>query len=367
MLNHWLNFVESTILEYVRNLNAQQLGKQVIFHTPDFTPQLSNNCIALIGLDATEADAIRKSLYALGNHISPKKIYDLGNMRKTDAGFVAPLLNDIIQGDTTLLLLGNSTAHLKTCVSFFKSARKTINVSVIESHIELAKIEGKEKVWEQILTENNIFHCSVVGFQSHFHSEDVNDFFEKKNYELVRLGKTRQNLEDTEPILRDADIVSFHISALKFIEAPAQNALSPSGYTIEEACQLARYAGMSDKLQCFTLLGFDVNKIGTELTASGIAQILWYFIEGFVNRKKDYPISAAHNQLTQYVVDVAAFSDQVTFWRSNKSGRWWMEVPLKSRKKTERHKLIPCSYNDYLMACQDDLPDRLLSAYRRFI
>ena len=143
--------------------------------------------------------------------------------------------------------------------------------------------------------------------------------------------------------------------------------LSPSGFTIEEASQLARYAGMSDKLQCFSMLGFDAEKIGNELSAQGIAQILWYFIEGFILRKQDYPISAAHNQLTQYVVDVTAFSDQVTFWRSNKSGRWWMEVPLKSRKKTERHKLIPCSYNDYLMACQDDLPERLLSAYRRFI
>ncbi len=367
MLNHWLNFVDESIVEHVRNLNAQQLGKQIIFHTPDFTPQLSDNCIAIIGLDAPEADAIRLALYALGNNVLPKNVYDLGNMRKTDSGFVAPFLNDIIQGDTTLLLLGNNTAHLKTCVSFFKSARKTVNVSVIDSKVELPEESNKEKIWEQILIENNIFHCSVVGFQSHYHSEDINDFFEKKNYELLRLGKTRHNLEETEPILRDADIVSFHLSALKYVEAPAQKSLSPSGFTIEEACQLSRYAGMSDKLQCFALLGFDSEKQSADLTANGIAQILWYFIEGFVNRKKDYPISAAHNQLTQYVVDVTAFSDQVTFWRSNKSGRWWMEVPLKSRKKTERHKLIPCSYNDYLMACQDDLPERLLSAYRRFI
>jgi hypothetical protein len=28
--------------------------------------------------------------------------------------------------------------------------------------------------------------------------------------------------------------------------------------------------------------------------------------------------------------------------------------------------LIPCSYNDYLQACKDDLPDRLVLAYQRF-
>ena len=43
-----------------------------------------------------------------------------------------------------------------------------------------------------------------------------------------------------------------------------------------------------------------------------------------------------------------------------------MEVPIKTRKKHERHRLVPCSYNDYLQACNEDLPDRLINAYRRF-
>jgi len=29
--------------------------------------------------------------------------------------------------------------------------------------------------------------------------------------------------------------------------------------------------------------------------------------------------------------------------------------------------LIPCSYNDYKMASQDELPDRLVNAFKRFL
>ena len=56
----------------------------------------------------------------------------------------------------------------------------------------------------------------------------------------------------------------------------------------------------------------------------------------------------------------------LTFWKSEKTGRWWMQVPIKTKKKLDRHKLIPCSYLDYQMACREELAERLLNAFRRF-
>jgi hypothetical protein len=43
-------------------------------------------------------------------------------------------------------------------------------------------------------------------------------------------------------LLRDADLVSFDISAVKQSEAPASRFASPNGLAAEDACQLARYA-----------------------------------------------------------------------------------------------------------------------------
>jgi len=70
--------------------------------------------------------------------------------------------------------------------------------------------------------------------------------------------------------------------------------------------------------------------------------------------------------LTEYIVDFKSYSYQITFWNSIKSNRWWMQIPSKTDRKLRRHRLIPCSYEDYLKACEEELPERLLKAHRRF-
>jgi hypothetical protein len=39
---------------------------------------------------------------------------------------------------------------------------------------------------------------------------------------------------------------------------------------------------------------------------------------------------------------------------------------VKTKKKHHRHRLIPCSYNDYLLASKGELPDRISAAFGRF-
>jgi formiminoglutamase len=68
----------------------------------------------------------------------------------------------------------------------------------------------------------------------------------------------------------------------------------------------------------------------------------------------------------EYIVPLKQLDYQLTFWKSKRSGRWWLQVPVKTKKQHQRHRLIPCSYEDYQLAGQDQLPDRLLEAFRRF-
>jgi len=72
------------------------------------------------------------------------------------------------------------------------------------------------------------------------------------------------------------------------------------------------------------------------------------------------------NGLVEYIVEFKHVEAPITFWKSTKSGRWWMQVPVDTKKKHQRHRLIPCSYNDYQMATTDEFPDRLLNAFKRF-
>ena len=53
-----------------------------------------------------------------------------------------------------------------------------------------------------------------------------------------------------------------------------------------------------------------------------------------------------------------AFGDFDTeFLRSKITGRWWMQLP--------DGKFIPCSYRDYMLASQNELPERYLRAVER--
>jgi hypothetical protein len=55
------------------------------------------------------------------------------------------------------------------------------------------------------------------------------------------------------------------------------------------------------------------------------------------------------------------------FWKSNLTGRWWMELPYKNTKYTREQHLVPCTYNDYQMACNDELPDKFMKYYTRML
>ena len=102
-------------------------------------------------------------------------------------------------------------------------------------------------------------------------------------------------MEEVEPVIRDADMVSFDVSAIRQSEAPGNNNASPNGFYGEEACQIARYAGISDKLTSIGFYEFNPSFDNNHQTAHAVAQMIWYFIDGVVNRKNDFPIGSRKN------------------------------------------------------------------------
>ncbi len=365
MFNLWLKPLSQ---ELFSDLEAWHFGKKITRYTEGVALDLKTTQIAIVGINEAEADAVRSVLYSLSFPFGNLKITDLGNMRKQDASFIIPLLTELLQSDIVPIIIGQSETAILPQFQAFHVRKNSVNLALIDEKIRFTPSPKAETLFlESILADNHLFNLSFIGFQSHFTDPSVISLLEKRHFELIRLGKLRADIEDIEPIIRDADLVSIHLAALKMSEAPGQINGSPSGLFAEEACQIARYAGMSDKLTSFGIYGFHKKYDSLDqATAQVVAQMAWYFTDGFYHRKQDFPIQKAFNQLTQYIVDVKSFDERLTFWKSNKSGRWWMEVPIKTRKKHTRHRLIPCSYNDYLQACKDDLPDRLVLAYQRF-
>jgi hypothetical protein len=156
-----------------------------------------------------------------------------------------------------------------------------------------------------------------------------------------------------EPVIRNSNLVSFDISAIANAYAPS-NCLSPNGLTGEEACTLARFAGMSHNTSSIGIYGYNPQMDKEEITAKQIAQMLWYVLDGKSRARREAQLDE-RDSFNEYHM---AFAEvETTFLQSKKTGRWWMQLPDK--------KYIACSYKDYLLASSNEIPERWLRAQER--
>lgn len=365
MLQNWLKPLSASSLSILDSLDASQIGTRLQLHKAE-VPNLRRVKVALLGVEPKEADNVRAALYPLIAPFPPEAVADLGNLRKADASLLIPVLYELLSGRVIPIVLSKNHEMAKAQFLAYQEAKALVNLSVIDSRprFDLAK-DGADTYTSLFQPRHPLlFHAAMVGLQAHFTAPAVLDWLAQQNFDAVRLGKSRANLEETEPVLRDADLLALHLSALKQSEAPGATGASPSGYTVEEACQMCRYAGMSDKLTSMGLYGFQTETDRSQQTAHVIAQLVWYFLDGVFNRKNDYP--ASKDGLTEYIVEFRQYNYQLTFWKSVRSGRWWLQAPITTKRKHQRHHLIPCSYQDYQAACREELPERLLEAFKRF-
>ena len=207
---------------------------------------------------------------------------------------------------------------------------------------------------EMLTSEPNfVKHYNHIGFQSYFVHPRMLETMDKLRFDCYRVGMAKESIEEMEPVIRNTNLLSFDISAIKWSDAPANNS-SPNGFTGEEACMLTRFAGMSTALSSMGIYGYDPADDINELTAKQISQMLWYFIDG-KSRSKQEAIPEDKHNFNEYHT---AFTDiDTTFLQSKKTGRWWMQLPDK--------KLIACSYKDYINASNNEIPERWLRAQER--
>jgi hypothetical protein len=343
-------------------LPAHTLGKNL-------RPRARKIAVAIIGIDAGIAEKTRKHLYTTSWAFGKLAVRDLGDLRKTTPDFIIPLLRELHAAHITPILIGGEAGAFTGQYLAFAELNRQVSLLSINRDIALTPVGNGTAVLDNAVHAKGRkrYHLSHLGGQQHLINPAVFDLFNAQAYEAVSLGPARADLAGLEPLLRDADLVGFNINAINHNEAPARAGFHPSGFTLQEASQLAYYAGNSDKLSSFGLYGLDPaagTTTDVELTAAAYAQLIWYFLHGFSQRRGDFPVSATG--MTEYLVTIDHF-DKLTFWRSPHSNRWWVQVPAGRHKGEERHRLVPCSYQDYLEAStRQTLPERLVAAFRRF-
>jgi len=153
------------------------------------------------------------------------------------------------------------------------------------------------------------------------------------------------------------------MGAIKSSELSYRHNKAPNGFDGKEICTIARYAGISDRVSVFG--GFEYkNDPQEEMAAMLVAQVIWYFIEG-VNFRASENLDIEKNNFITYQVPIE--EEVLTFYKSERTGRWWIEIPFISglNNKLKRHTLLPCTYHDYLEACNQNIPERWYKARQK--
>ncbi len=202
---------------------------------------------------------------------------------------------------------------------------------------------------------NMVRHYNHIGFQSYFVHPRMLETMDKLRFDCYRVGTVKEQLDEMEPVIRNSQLLSFDIAAIRHSDAPASHC-SPNGLSGEESCNLMRYAGLSSELRTLGIFGYSPEKDLHHLTSLQIAQMIWYFIDGKSRARQE----ASLKDLQHFNEYHTAFAEVDTvFLQSKKTGRWWMQLP--------DGRLVACSYNDYLTASHNDIPERWLRAQEREI
>lgn len=323
-------------------------------------------------------DAVRKYLYQLTPGPYHVNVVDLGNIKtgfshKDTLFALSTVVAGLISSNTIPVIIGGSQEMTFASYQAYHNLGQIINIVAIDPMFDLGNSEeqlhSRSYLSSIILHQPNfLFNYTNIGYQTYFVDQEALKLMKNLFFDTYRLGIIRENLAEVEPMVRNADMISFDISAIRYSDAPGNNNATPHGFYGEEACQISRYAGMSDKL---TSVGFyEMNPLHdpSGQTMHLVAQMIWYFFDGFYNRAHDFPFTNEDNYV-KYRVSIHEHKEEIVFYKSKKTDRWWMEIPLpvEQRAKYERHYLIPCSYVDYQTACNNDIPDRWWMVYQKLM
>ncbi len=325
---------------------------------------------------ANAADAIREKLYKLKKGSSGYKIVDLGDLRcgvKLEDSYLRlkEVCEVLMKEKTFPILLGSSHDMAYGQYLSYESFEKLINVLNVDAIIDMDAKEDApmhlRHVHQVLIHEPNyLFNFTNLAYQSYLNEPEALTVLEKFYFEHYRLGQIRDNMEEIEPVIRQADMLSFDISAIKMQDAPANTLALPFGLTGEEACQVCWYAGINEKLTSAGFYGYNPELDFREQTASVIATMVWYLVEGFYNRHNETNFESDH--YTKYTVSLEQEPHKLIFYKSTRSEKWWMEVPYPDLKhRYAVNSVVPCSYSDYLTATNGELPNRWINVHAKLI
>ncbi len=344
-----------------------------------FPPDLEGVKLALLGIKdprldglnrgvSLAADEVRKEFYRL---MKPKEWYSVADLGNIEAGdtvedtlfALRTVLLELNEKGITAVLLGGTE---ELAIHQYRAIKEN---SPNQEVVYLGRrINVREGNWLNalILDEpNHLFNLTALGYQTYLTEQESLDALERMFFDPVRLGSLRQRLTQAEPVLRNAHQLIVDCGVMRASEFPAVFEAMPNGLLNEEACQLLRFAGLGGRMRALHLCNFNPDYDRDGVSSRQVAQMLWFFLEAYAQQRNEDPRENP-DQFLKYRMALKN-THEIVFYKSTVSDRWWMEVPHpRSGKENTIPFAIPCEYEDYLQAADEDLPDRWWRYYQKY-
>ncbi|WP_066632222.1 arginase family protein [Labilibacter marinus] len=321
----------------------------------------SKNALGNLGCEGA-ARIIRENLASLRKITKTIKIIDLGDIRGNslnDRYFaLAEVSKTLLKLNVTSLLIGGAQDYVLPIAKAFTKEKEDVSIALIDSKLDFS-VGGTDFSSQTFLSQveqdcgERIFEVNVLGGQKYLIGESQENHLYNLNWHCTRLKDLRnENINSAEPIMRDANVISFDVGAIQQNNMPYFTNSNVNGFTGYEACQLGWYAGVSNKIEAFA-----VQEYNPEVDDSGkggmlCAQIIWHFFDGMSQGIRQVE-SELINKCKISVVYLQDFGVDIRFYTNREDNRCWVEVPW-----SDQIKIIACDQKDLLQAQNGDLPDK---------
>lgn len=224
--------------------------------------------------------------------------------------------------------------------------------------------DGGNSLLGHVMADPFAHHFAHLGFQTCLYDPNRLEALRERYFEDMRLGILREDISACEPLLRDARFIFFDLRAVRYSDYPCSSDARPNGLYAEEACRIARYAGLSQKAEAIFLYGGPEHDNPLTICNHLTAEIIWHLCEGIAVNLIEYPDNEQfEDSFQRKIVGLGREGQEIVFVTSCTSNRWWMEI---ASGRTGRTHLVPCSVKDYQTACTGEVPLKWLFFYQKF-
>lgn len=281
---------------------------------------------------------------------------------------IADIVDELVSSRVVPIIISDDRKITMAAYKSFEKTENVVNITAVDNTLNIQR-GSEEGYMAQILQmqPNYLFNFSNLAYQTYLVDPQELSLAEQLYFDVYRLGEVRGNIHMTEPIIRGSEIITTSMDVVKSADFSSNKNPQPNGLYAEEICQIMRFAAIAEKNKVLLITDVDMSS-ENQTDALLIAEMVWCYLEGYYMRKTEMP-HAMSTGFLKYRVSLKEDEFHLIFYKSVKTDRWWMEVPVPPEyaNRYRKHHLVPCDYNDYKVATEDDLPDRWWKAYKKML